>query len=103
MAFPCIQTNEAEMNAISQRKRIDELEAQLDEAEDIVEELRGELREAQAELAKVAANISSSMNRTSSSSGAASTEMIEGAARTSSCRSAYIYAYNQEFSARMMK
>lgn len=98
-----MQTNEAEATAISQRKRIDELEAQLNEAEDIVEEVRGELTEARAELAKLATNRLSSLNRTSSGPGAASTEMIEGDTHTSYRQSAYIYAYNPDFSARMME
>ena len=40
--------------SLNQRKRIEELEAQLGEAEDIVKDLRAELREAQDELEKLA-------------------------------------------------
>ncbi|KAG9147790.1 hypothetical protein Leryth_003407 [Lithospermum erythrorhizon] len=42
--------SEAELTALSQKKKIDELEAQLHEAEDIVRDVREELREVQSEL-----------------------------------------------------
>ncbi|XP_058194329.1 uncharacterized protein LOC131311029 isoform X2 [Rhododendron vialii] len=45
--------NEAEMTSLSQRQKIEELEAQLEEAEDIVKDVREELREVQAELERV--------------------------------------------------
>ncbi|KAK4749635.1 hypothetical protein SAY87_027084 [Trapa incisa] len=98
-----VKTTEAEMTATSRRKKIEELEAQLNEAEDIVEELRGELRDAQTELAKLATNRSRSLNRNSFDPGPASTERIEGNPHESYCQSDYIYAYNPDFSARMMK
>ncbi|KAK4766643.1 hypothetical protein SAY87_008285 [Trapa incisa] len=98
-----VTTTEAEMTAIGQRKKIEELEAQLNEAGDIVEDLRGELREAQTELAKVATNRSKSLNRNSSDPGAASAERTEGYLHGNYRQSAYIYAYNSDFLARMMK
>ncbi|XP_050225216.1 uncharacterized protein LOC126674758 [Mercurialis annua] len=44
------KVNETEMTALSQQRRIEELEAQLGEAEDIVKDLRSDLRELQDEL-----------------------------------------------------
>ncbi|KAJ8536413.1 hypothetical protein K7X08_034814 [Anisodus acutangulus] len=45
--------SEAELTSLSQKRKIEELEAQLQEAEDIVNDLRVELREVQAELERV--------------------------------------------------
>ncbi|KAL1566248.1 hypothetical protein AAHA92_01880 [Salvia divinorum] len=47
------RTSEAEAAALNQRKKIEELEAQLQEAEDIVSDLRKELGEVQAELERL--------------------------------------------------
>ncbi|KAG9129474.1 hypothetical protein Leryth_013058 [Lithospermum erythrorhizon] len=47
------KVSEAELTALSQKKKIDELEAQLHEAEDIVKDLREELRQVQSELERV--------------------------------------------------
>ncbi|GAA0142675.1 hypothetical protein LIER_03519 [Lithospermum erythrorhizon] len=44
------KVSEAKLTALSQKKKIDELEAQLHEAEDIVRDVREELREVQSEL-----------------------------------------------------
>ncbi|ESW27368.1 hypothetical protein PHAVU_003G195900 [Phaseolus vulgaris] len=44
------KVSEAELMSLNQRKKIEELEAQLQEAEEIVRDLRAELRETQAEL-----------------------------------------------------
>jgi len=48
-----LQVSEAELMSLNQRKKIEELEAQLQEAEEIVRDLRAELRETQAELETV--------------------------------------------------
>ncbi|XP_031250941.1 uncharacterized protein LOC116108848 [Pistacia vera] len=50
------KVNEAQVAALCQQRKIDELEAQLGEAEDIVKELRTELREAQDELERATNN-----------------------------------------------
>ncbi|XP_038895653.1 uncharacterized protein LOC120083835 [Benincasa hispida] len=47
------KVSEAEMVSLNQKKKIEELEAQLEEAEDIVRELRAQLREVQDELEHV--------------------------------------------------
>ncbi|CAL0325382.1 unnamed protein product [Lupinus luteus] len=48
------KVTEAELTSLSQRNKIDELEAQLQEAEEIVSNLRAELREAETNLESVA-------------------------------------------------
>lgn len=48
--MPSFQVSEAEMVSLNQKKKIEELEAQLEEAEDIVRELRAQLQEVQDEL-----------------------------------------------------
>ncbi|OWM90462.1 hypothetical protein CDL15_Pgr014765 [Punica granatum] len=99
------KTNEAEAISINQRKRIDELEAQLDEAKDIEKELRGELREAHAELAKVTSYRLGSSNRTCTGPGTASGEPIVGNDLEASKRyshNTHFYAHNLDFSARVM-
>ncbi|KAJ8753519.1 hypothetical protein K2173_022760 [Erythroxylum novogranatense] len=47
------KVNEAEMTALSQQRKIEELEAQLGEAEDIVKDLRAELRQLQDEVERM--------------------------------------------------
>lgn len=51
--MPCFQVSEAETLSLNQKKKIEELEAQLEEAEDIVRELRAQLQEVQDELEHV--------------------------------------------------
>ena len=51
--MPSFQVSEAEIVSLNQKKKIEELEAQLEEAEDIVRELRVQLQEVQDELEHV--------------------------------------------------
>lgn len=51
--MPFLQVSEAEIASLNQKKKIEELEAQLEEAEDIVRELRAQLQEVQDELEHV--------------------------------------------------
>ncbi|GMP29091.1 hypothetical protein CsSME_00004357 [Camellia sinensis var. sinensis] len=57
------KTIEAEINSVSQQKRIEELKAQLDEAEETILDLRAELKKAQNHLDKVKNNHMQPLNK----------------------------------------
>ncbi|CAL5368015.1 unnamed protein product [Camellia sinensis] len=57
------KTIEAEINSVSQQKRIEELKAQLDEAEETILDLRAELKKAQNHLDKVKNNHMRPLNK----------------------------------------
>lgn len=69
------QNIEAEAAALSQQKKIEELEAQLQEAEDIVEDLREKLGELQDEMERIKKDNLQNMNK---SNDASSREMANG-------------------------